>query len=182
MDLDRFIEAILFFKAEPLSVSKLSAMLGKSVSEVEEALSLLEEKLEKRGLVLIRRDELVLLGTHPKASGFVEGLAKEELSKDLGKAGLETLTIVLYRAPVKRADIDYIRGVNSSFILRNLTSRGLIEKITNPKDQRGYIYKPTLETLSYLGIRKVEDLPEYAKVREEIEKFERRIQELDARE
>lgn len=182
MDLDKFIEAILFFKAEPVSVEKLISMLGKTRGEVEQAISILEQKLSDRGIVLMKVGDKITLGTSPKASGFIESIAREELSKDLGKAGLETLTIVLYRGPVTRSEIDYIRGVNSSFILRNLSSRGLIEKEINPQDQRGYLYKPSLDTLAFLGIKKVEDLPEYDKVKEEIEKFESKAKELNERE
>jgi segregation and condensation protein B len=75
--------------------------------------------------------------------------------KDLGKAGLETLSIILYQGPISRAEIDYIRGVNSNFILRNLLIRGLIERVENPHDQRSFLYKPTLELISYLGLSKI---------------------------
>ena len=88
--------------------------------------------------------------------------------KDLGKAGLETLSIILYRGPATRRDIDYIRGVNSQFILRNLLIRGLVEKIQNPDDQRTFFYKPTFQLLSYLGIGKLEDLPEYLTMKNDL--------------
>ena len=177
MELDKFIEAILFYKSEPLSVLKLSGMLGKSKEEILEALDKLENNLVNRGLVLMRDGENIALGTHPKASGFIEGLIKEELSKDLGKAGLETLTIVLYRGPITRAEIDYIRGVNSSFILRSLSVRGLVEKLNNPRDQRSYLYKPTLDTLAFLGVKRLDELPEYKEIRKEIEEFEETVKE-----
>ncbi len=73
-----------------------------------------------------------------------------------------TLSIILYKNGAARSEIDYIRGVNSSFILRNLLIRGLVEKDTDKKDSRRIIYKPTLETISYLGIGKIDELPEYA--------------------
>jgi len=172
MELDKKIEALLFYKAEPMTVLKLSTMLGEGKGKIGNALDVLEEKLENRGLVLIREGDNVALGTHPNASSFIEALMKEELSKDLGKAGLETLTIILYRGPLTRSEIDYIRGVNSSYILRNLSTRGLIQKATNPDDGRALIYRPTLELLSYLGVKKVNDLPEYDKVKSEIEEFQ----------
>ena len=102
---------------------------------------------------------------------MIEELCKEELSRDLGKAGLETLSIVLYRGPITRSGIDYIRGVNSTFILRNLLIRGLVEKIPNPNDQRSFLYRATFDLLSHLGIPRVEDLPEYGNTNESIEKF-----------
>ena len=81
--------------------------------------------------------------------------------KDLSKATLETLSIVLYKNGATRAEIDYIRGVNSTFSLRALSVRGLVEKIQDPSDNRRFIYKPTFELLSFMGVTKVEELPEY---------------------
>lgn len=172
MTLDQKIEAILFFKAEPVSIKKLAQTLDVKEDMVEQELSVLEEKIAGRGIKLLHKDNKVMLITVPEASGLIEGLKKEELSKDLGKAGLETLSIILYRGPVTRSKIDYIRGVSSTFILRNLLVRGLVERISNPDDQRSFLYKPTFELLSYLGISKIEDLPEYKVVRNEVGNFE----------
>src|SRR3989344_3911323 len=140
-------------------------------TEVITALGVLKEKLLGRGVTLIEKDDEVMLGTAPEASGMIEELSKEELSRDLGKAGLETLSIVLYRGPITRSGIDYICGVNSTFILRNLLIRGLVEKIPNPNDQRSFLYRATFDLLSHLGIPRVEDLPEYGNTNESIEKF-----------
>ena len=79
--------------------------------------------------------------------------------------------IILYQGPISRAELDYIRGVNSQFILRNLLVRGLIEKIDNPKDQRSFLYKPTLQLLSFIGISKIEDIPDFQSVKSDIENF-----------
>jgi segregation and condensation protein B len=102
---------------------------------------------------------------------LIESLIKDELSKDLGKAGLETLAIVLYRGPIARSEVNYIRGVNSNYILRNILVRGLIEK-DEASSARSTVYRPTFELLSYLGISKVEDLPEYQNARSTVEVFE----------
>ncbi len=131
----------------------------------------LKEKLSDRGIGLIRKEDEVMLGTVSEMSDLIEEIRKEELTKDLGKAGAETLSIVLYKGPITRAEIDYIRGVNSTFILRNLLIRGLVEKVPNPKDQRSFLYKPTLELLSYLGISGIEELPEFDTVQSEIKTF-----------
>jgi segregation and condensation protein B len=172
MNLDSYIESILFFKGTPVSISYLAKVLGKSDEEILRALEELETKLEGRGLVLTRLENKVSLGTAPKASGFIEALIKEDLSKDIGKAGLETLSIVIYKSPVSRSEIDYIRGVNSSFILRNLLIRGLVEKVKDNKDQRVSMYKPTFKLLSFLGIKNIEDMPKYDEVRKSVEDFE----------
>lgn len=171
MNLSSQLEAILFWKAEPVSFKKLAALLNTSLEAIQTGLQELENILKGRGLTLVRTDEEVMLGTAKELSPLIEQLTKEELTRDLGKAGLETLSIILYQGPISRADIDYIRGVNSQFIVRNLLIRGLVERIDNPKDARGYLYKTTLDLLSHLGISKIEELPEYGQVRKDIEGF-----------
>lgn len=177
MTLDARIEAILFFKAEPIAIKKLAEITATSEADVASALLTLKEKLTGRGVVLLEKDGEVMLGTAPEAGEMIEALGREELSRDLGKAGLETLSIVLYRGPITRSGIDHIRGVNSTFILRNLMIRGLVEKVPNPEDQRSFLYRPTFELLSHLGVSRVEDLPEYQSTSESIEAF---IQESTA--
>ena len=139
-------------------------MLHSEHGEILRALDTLEITLMKRGVRLSRKDDEACLVTAPETSQTIELLAKEELSQEIGKAGLETMTIVLYRGPIARSQIDYIRGVNSTFTLRNLLIRGLIERIPNPKDSRGFLYRPTFDLMNHLGITRIENLPEYAKV------------------
>lgn len=170
METEKKIEAILFWKGEPMSRKKLgeslSAQAGLKVGDVElnEGIEKLKVALAGRGIVLLEKDNEIALGTAPELSELIENLRKEELNRDLSKASLETLSIVMYKNGVSRAEIDYIRGVNSSFTLRALSVRGLVEKITDPKDNRRYIYKPSFELLSYMGVKSVEELPDYAEV------------------
>lgn len=168
MTLDNHIEALLFFKGEPVAIKKIASLLKKEESEIEEAIKELEKKLEGRGLTLVYHDRKVMLGTNSKLSGFITELSKDELEKELGKAGLETLSVILYKGPISKKEIDYIRGVNSSYILRNLLIRGLVERDDEIK-KRGNFYKPTIELLTFLNLNKIEDLPEYEKSREELE-------------
>lgn len=169
LPLDIQIEAILFWKGEPQSFKKLAANLGKKEEEIKAALEILKDKIKDRGVELIFKDNEVMLGTASSLSHIIERLTKEELVRDLGKAGLETISIIAYKGPISRAEIDYIRGVQSNFILRNLQIRGLVEKVTDPRDQRRFLYRPTFELLSFLGVSKIEDLPEYEKVKLEFE-------------
>lgn len=170
MEIEKKIESILFWKGEPISRKKLgeilSAQAGLKVeeNEINVGLEKLKENLASRGIVLLEKDTDVALGTAPELSQLFEDLQKEELNKDLSKASLETLSIVLYKNGVSRAEIDYIRGVNSSFTLRALSIRGLVEKIVDPKDNRRYIYKPSFELLSFMGVKSVEELPDYSEV------------------
>lgn len=171
MNLSNQIEAILFWKSEPVSLKELSRMLSVEIDNLNEAISELEKNLESRGIVLVKKDDKVCLATSPVTSELIKKITKEEESAELGKAALETLSIVLYKSPIRRSDIDYIRGVNSSFILRNLLVRGLVDKKTDPKDSRTFVYSPSFELLAHFGVTEVSKLPDFEKVQGEIEAF-----------
>ncbi len=165
------LEAILFYFAEPKSIDELAKMLKTSREEIHSSINILRESLLTRGVRLMVAGEMISLATAPEASEIIERMVKEEREKELGKAGLETLSIILYHGPLTRSAVDHIRGVNSTFIIRNLLIRGLVEKVENPEDQRSFLYKPTLDLLRFLGVSRVEDLPSYAETRAELESF-----------
>lgn len=169
MDISSKIEAILFWKGEPVSRKRLGEILHIGQVEINEGIEKLREGLKERGIVLLEKENDVMLGTSRELSDLFENLQKEELNKDLSKASLETLSILLYKNGATRAEIDYIRGVNSSFILRALSIRGLVEKEVDKKDSRRYIYKPTFDLLSFMGINNVEELPDYGEVNKSID-------------
>ncbi|MBI3019810.1 MAG: SMC-Scp complex subunit ScpB [Parcubacteria group bacterium] len=176
MSTESLIESLLFYRASSVRVEEIAHMLGKKTEEIENALSALEAALAERGVRLVRADDTLALATAPEAAHYIEGLRKEEFSGELGKATLETLTLILYRAPISKSEIDYIRGVDSSFSIRALLVRGLVTRRRNEKGVRGFVYAPTIDTLSYLGVSRVEELPEFGIVREEIEKFRQEFQ------
>lgn len=171
MNLPQQIEAILFWKAEPVSIKKLAALLDTKEASVRTAISELENNLKGRGITVVITDDEVTLGTGKEFAPLIEKLTKDELTRDLGKAGLETISIILYQGPISRAHIDHIRGVNSQFVVRALLIRGLIERVDNPEDSRSFLYKPTIALLSHLGVSKITDLPDFEKVRADIESF-----------
>ncbi|HNW71724.1 MAG TPA: SMC-Scp complex subunit ScpB [Candidatus Paceibacterota bacterium] len=178
-NLEQKIEAILFCKGEPVSKKKLSDILNVEESEINEGLEKIKENLKDHGIVLQEKDNHVTLGTAPSVSEVIEKIQKEELDKELSKASLETLSIILYKNGVSRAEIDYIRGVNSSFILRALSIRGLVEKTVDQKDNRRYIYKPSFGLLSFMGISSLEELPDYKEINNSItESIENITEEL----
>ena len=164
MNLESKIEAVLFFKAEPVSQKRLADILEATPDEIKESLESLKENLKNRGIVLLEKENEVMLGTNPEISSLIEKLQKEELNRDLSKAALETLSIVLYKHGITRAEIDYIRGVNSSFTLRLLSARGLVERHLDPKDNRRFIYKPSFDLLSYMGVKSQNELPDFDEV------------------
>lgn len=171
-DLPKKIEALLFISGEGLTLHRLSTQLKKNDKEIEEALVELEKHLkDSHYITLLRIQDRLSLVTSPNASQLVEDFAKEEFSEELTKAAQETLTIVAYKGSIKRAEIDYIRGVNSSFMLRNLLMRGLVERKIDQKDTRSFVYRISPDFLKFLGITSISDLPEYGSVSQKLEDF-----------
>lgn len=172
------IEAYLFFQGEPVKTKNLSKVLDVDLDIIDQSLDILAKKVDQdSGIVLIRYDDMVTLGTHVDVNDFIEKMIKDDLQKDLGKSSLETLAIILYQGPVKRSDIDYIRGVNSQFILRNLLIRGLITRIDNPLDERAFLYRPSLELFAFLGITDIKQLPDFEEVINKLSSFKTDIKE-----
>lgn len=168
MDLETQLETVLFWKGEGVPLSELCRIFKATSAEVKTAISRLEEKLRGRGIAVISTEGAVALSTAPQASELIERLQKEELSRELGKAALETLSIILYKGSVGRRDIEYIRSVNSTSVLRSLLIRGLIERETSAIDERQFLYRGSVELFALLGIAKAEDLPLCAEVRKEL--------------
>jgi segregation and condensation protein B len=168
LELQKQIEAVLFYKGEPMKKNALAKVLAVSEEALTHALEQLRIALGERGITLIEDGDKIALGTSPEVKELIESMRREELEGPLGKAGLETLAIVIYQQPVSRAEIEYVRGVNSSAILRSLCMRGLIEKKTNPHDKRGYLYHTTPELPAALGITSLTAMPGYEAMRAQI--------------
>lgn len=171
MNIENKIEGLLFYTGEPLKIKNLAKRLSVSEEMIQNGIETLRENLSHRGIVLLQKNDEVTLGTAPEMSELIESIRKEELSKDIGKAGLETLSIILYKGPIARSEIDWIRGVNSSFIIRNLMIRDLVERLNNPDDSRSFLYRPTFELLSFLGISQITELPNFDQVKKDLESF-----------
>jgi segregation and condensation protein B len=166
------IEGVLFYKAAPVKKTALAKLFAVKEADIEAALAELATRLSTTGLRLVATDTTATLATAPELDVTIESLRKEELRRDIGKAGAETLAIVLYRGPVSRAEIDRIRGVNSAYILRSLLTRGLIER-------RGTAARPqfagTPELLRHLGVTDAQSLPGYAETIDALEAYEKQV-------
>lgn len=161
------LESALFVHGEPLGIRRLAAVIQASEEDTRAALGELAKNLSGRGLVLMEKGDTWQLGSHPAAAAAVEKLARDQFGEELSRPALETLAVIAYKGPLTRADIEYIRGVNSSFTLRALLMRGLIERAENPKDLRGFLYRVSMDFLKHLGFTRMEDLPRYEELRTE---------------
>ena len=167
MKLSSIIESILFIHGDPMAIEKIAEIAGVSVSAAKEALALLEFQYGDRGLVLIKIGDAYQMGTHPKNAPYIEEMRRSEFSQELSRSSRETIAVIAYKGPISRAEIDYIRGVHSSYAVRNLLMRGLVVREDGADASRGYRYSVGADFLQYLGLSKIEDLPGYEEMREQ---------------
>lgn len=162
MDIVSVVESVLFVASKPLEVSKIAKSLGTENAKIEEALNALENKYSAiSGIHLLRMGDSIQLVSNPDNTEFVEKFTKTEFKEDLTKAQLETLTVVAYRGPITRAEVESIRGVNCSVILRNLLIRGLVNEFED-KEHVLPVYELSIEALRFLGLSSIEGLPDYS--------------------
>ncbi len=169
MDLSQKLEGVLFYKAAPMKKTALAKLFDVSAEDIQNALQILKARLEHSGIALLETENELQLCTTPELDLLLEGVRKDELKRDIGRAGAETLAIVLYKGPVTRAEIDRIRGVNSSFILRNLLIRGLVDRDT---EKNVNVFTTTPALLAHLGISHKTELKNYAHTLDQLEKFD----------
>ncbi len=166
MSLDALLEAVLFALAQPLTVKRLAQAVHVSPQEVERALEVLAQRLEQSGsgIQLARQGVEVELVTHGDSAEIVRAALKAEAQGELTRPSLEALAILAYRGPMTRPELEQMRGVQSSLILRNLMLRGLVEM--HEEERLGQpMYQVTLEFLNYLGLSRLDRLPHYEELR-----------------
>ena len=168
------IESLLFVSGDRLSLIKLAEFLDCTEDEVKTAMDLLmrEYKENERGIVLLKEGNFYRLATHPDNAEVVQGYLNEEVNSELTKPSLETLSIVAYRGPIIKSELDGIRGINCSLILRNLMIKGLVSsedaESGSPEDA---VFQVTAEFMRLLGITDVKDLPDYDKLHGNADNF-----------
>ncbi len=169
MSLNSKIESILFVASKPLAIGKIAKALVKNEAEVEEAIEnlILKYNGDNSGIHILKEGKEVQMTTNANNAEIVEGFVKSEVSGELTKAQLETLTVIAYRAPITRPELEQIRGVNCSLIIRNLLVRGLITE-TEDADKFGMVYSLSMNALAHLGITDKNELPNF----EELSKHE----------
>lgn len=158
------IEALLFLSGASVSLDKIANLLKTNRENVEHVIATLADRYacdSDRGLQIVRTENEVTLATKPEHHALLETLAKEDLKEELTPASLETLSLIAYFGPLSRPQIDFIRGVNSSFIVRNLLVRGLVERKAGKGN--AYVYAVSIDFLKYMGVGSVVELPEYQK-------------------
>lgn len=158
------LESVLFMYGREISFTRIGELLDLSEEDAVQTVEILQEEYKRRencGLRIIVKDDVVQMVTHPNAAKVIEQITKKELEGPLTPVAMEVLSIVVYREPISKSDIEAIRGVNCSFSIRNLLRRGLIERVHIDKTKRVQQYQTTIDLLRLLGIKSVEELPEF---------------------
>ena len=163
-EIKSIIEAIMFAYSDPISIKELNNVINEELSskEIEIMLnSLIEEyKENNRGIQIIKLQDKYQMCTNKEYSSFVKNILEPKKKKTLSQATLEALTIIAYKQPITKVELEEIRGVKSDKVIQTLLENDLIyeagrlDKIGKP-----IIYKTTNEFLRLLNIEKLEDLP-----------------------
>jgi segregation and condensation protein B len=160
LPLHALLESILFVASDPVPVTVLASVLDAKTDAVEDALKTLSEEYWKRGLQILRMGDRIHITTSPRAAHVVEKFLGMEHTIGLSRAALETLSILAYKQPLTRPQIDDIRGVNSESVLENLIAKDLVEEIGRTDGPgRPILYATTESFLRHFGLSSVAELP-----------------------
>lgn len=158
-NLTSLIESLLFVAGKALDVNDLAKILSVDQAAIRERLARLQTEYaqDQRGVRLITTGPKAELVTAPKNFSFVKKLMLHERAKAT-QAQIETLTILAYRGPLSKIELEDIRGVNCVQILKNLAIENLIDELTLPT---GIKYQVSTKFLKFLGLSRVEELLDY---------------------
>jgi len=163
LELTAILEALLFVSSEPLPVARLSTVIGNvSRAEVQQALKNLQAHLdhEGRGIQLVQVAGGYRLVTKADYAPWLKRLDKAKAAQRLSRSALESLAIIAYKQPLVRAEIEEIRGVETSGVIRTLLERKLV-RIVGRKEVPGrpIMYGTTKFFLEHFGLQDLSQLP-----------------------
>ena len=160
-EIKELLEALLLCSAEPLTLAALAGITGYESQDLLEALDMLQQEYHQqgRGFEICEIAGGWMFATFSKHSSYIEKLVKPRLSS-LSNASLEVLSIIAYRQPVTRSEMEEIRGVNCDSSVNTLLERGLIRE-AGRRDVPGkpIMFATTTDFLKYFGLTSLHDLP-----------------------
>ncbi len=156
------LESILFSSTKPVSVLLLKKILDLSDEVLQEAIvdAKVRFNTEASGIHLVEHEGKLQFVTNASQSRVVAALQKEEVAGELTRPSVETLTIIAYRGPITKPEIEQIRGVNCSLIIRNLLVRGLIDE-KDDSERLQPVYTVSIDFVRHLGLHAIKDLPDF---------------------
>ncbi len=163
MNLKSVLESLLFAWGEPLNINEISRIMNLPVHKVSAVLDEMTEQFAEdpdRGLILQKFGSSYQITTKKENFDFIQDLLQTTVNKSLSTAAMETLSIVAYKQPVTRVEIELIRGVKCSNVVKGLLDKGLIKEVGKlDKPGRPVIYSTTDEFLRHFGLNSIDELP-----------------------
>ncbi len=183
------IEGLLFVKgSDGLTISEICNVLEANPEEVKNAIKELYQdyQSEERGIQLELLGQHFKLTTKKEHKEYYKKITQEEENSNLSQSALETLAIIAYNEPITRMEIDEIRGINSSYVLRKLMIKNLIQEVgKSDLPGRPKQYGVTNAFLDYFGLGGIDELPKIEIEHQEEEEnnlFESKYQEKSTNE
>lgn len=174
-ELKKALEAILFSSGDAVEISRLSLALEVSEEEIEEAADLLIEETRKddRGIAVKRIGDSYQMCTKKETYAYLLKIIALPKEARLSDAALETLSIIAYKQPITKLEIEKIRGVNTDYTVNRLVELGLAEeKGRLEAPGRPYLFGTTQEFLRHFGLESLNDLPQADPQKEEAFRLE----------
>jgi segregation and condensation protein B len=163
MNYKAIIEGLLFVSGdEGLSLNQMCNIIEKNKDDVKEIIKELykDYSQEDRGINIEFLGDRFKLTTKPEHKLFYKKIIEDEQNTTLSQSALEVLAIIAYNAPITRIQIDEIRGVNSSYVVRKLLLKGLIEDVGKSEvPGKPILYNVTKRFLDYFGLGSIDELP-----------------------
>lgn len=161
-ELKSIIEGLLFAWGDPLSLKDISSVLELNRRETQVILDEMIEEFNylRRGIQILKVNDTYQLATRSEHFEYLKKLSVPKESKTLSSAALETLSIIAYRQPVIKSEIEVIRGVKSDKAISTLLEKGLIKEAGRlEKTGRPRLYKTTDDFLKCFGLQSLDELP-----------------------
>jgi segregation and condensation protein B len=156
------LEAMLFASGEPLTVTAIAKATGLAEYEIKNILGELMTEYRDRhsGVIIVEIAEGYEMLTDPELAAWIRKMKNIHSSGKLSQPSLETLSIIAYKQPITKLEVDQLRGVNSDAEVKSLLDKRLI-KIVGKKETPGrpYLYSSTKEFLQYFGLKNLGELP-----------------------
>lgn len=161
MKIAQQIIQILLFEGGTMKKEDLAKFLNVEKVIIEENILEIENLLAVLDLKLIKNLTSLEISLNDEINTLINKNKLEEMKTDLSESALQTLSVVIYREKTTKAEIDFVRGVDSSRSIKTLLTRGIIEKIEE-KNKKYYI--PATETLRYMGISSVDKVKDFEEI------------------
>lgn len=160
--LENIIEAILFLAGTSVSKNEIQEKLNVSPLEIEEAVSKIKQKFNDSGIILIEVENKIQFSTNQKYADEISLVLNPIREREFSQSMLEVASIIAYKQPITRLEVEKIRGVSSEYAISSLLKQEIIE-VVGRKDAIGkpYLFGTTENFLKKFNLKHIEDLPNY---------------------